>query len=181
MKIGHKIKELRTRQRLTLKELAKKTGLTISFLSQLERDIVSPSISSVEKIASTLNTKISYFFEERERKGLIFIKKDAGKKFFSEKKKVSWEILVPDFFSIKMKPKLFTLKPGAEFTKELICPEGERFGMVLKGKIEFLCGEEKFVFEEGDSIYCAYSQKIQRAKNIGKTKANFLWIVLMSF
>ncbi len=50
MKIGQRINDLRLRQKLTLKELSKKTGLTASFLSQVERALASPSVSSLEKI-----------------------------------------------------------------------------------------------------------------------------------
>ena len=49
--------------------------------------------------------------------------------------------------------------------------------MVLKGKLEFLCDKENLIFEEGDSIYCACAQNIQKAKNIGETEAKLLWIV----
>mgnify|MGYP001605049467 FL=1 len=68
MKIGYRIKDLRTQQRVTLKELAKGTGLTASFLSQLERNLASPSVASLEKIAGALNTKVSNFFEKEEKK-----------------------------------------------------------------------------------------------------------------
>ena len=60
MKIGQRINDLRLRQKVTLKELSKKTGLTASFLSQVERALASPSVSSLEKIAHAL--KKSGFF-----------------------------------------------------------------------------------------------------------------------
>lgn len=178
MEIGSRIKNLRINQRITLKELAKKTGLTTSFLSQIERNITSPSIGSLEKIAQALNTKIGYFFEREEKKELIFIKKSAGKKFID--KGISFETLAAGFLNIKMQPQIFTLETGAELTKELITPLGEKFGMVLRGRIEFLYGEEKLIFEEGDSIYCAYSQNFQKLTNIGDTEAKLLWIIFVS-
>jgi len=177
MKIGTKIKELRIRQRVTLKDLAKKTGLTTSFLSQLERDLTSPSISSLEKIAGALNTKVGYFFEREEGKELIFIKKGVGKKAIDKEKNISCETLASGMLNIKMQPQVFTLGDDAELTKELMYPEGEKFGMVLKGKVELLCDSEKLTFEEGDSIYCASTQKPHRAINVGETEAKLLWIV----
>lgn len=179
MKIGYRVKDLRNRQRVTLKELAKKTGLTTSFLSQLERDLTSPSISSLERIAEALNTKVGYFFEREETKELIFVKKGIGKKFIDKDKKIASESLASGLLNIKMQPSIFTLGTDAELTKELIQPGGEKFGIVLKGRIEFLCNEEKFIFEEGDSIYCAYSQKPQRITNIGQTEAKLLWVVFV--
>lgn len=176
MKIGYKIKDLRIRQRVTLRELAKKTGLTTSFLSQLERDLTSPSVSSLEKIASALNIQTGYFFEREEGKELIFIKKGLGKKAVDKEKNISCEALASGFLNIKMHPRIFTLGVGAELTNELIYPEGEKFGMVLKGRIEFICGEEKLIFEEGDSIYCFYTSRLKKVANADETAAKFLWI-----
>ena len=176
MKIGYRIKDLRNRQRVTLKELAEKTGLTTSFLSQLERDLASPSVSSLEKIAEALNTRVGYFFGREEEKELIFVKRGFGKKVIDEKKNISCETLASGFLNIKTQPQVFTLGIGTELTKELMYPQGEKFGMVLKGKVELLCDSEKFTLEEGDSIYCAYTQKLQGIKNIGSTETKFLWI-----
>lgn len=174
MKIGIRIRDLRIQQRITLKELAKKTGLTTSFLSQLERDLASPSVSSLEKIAEALNTKIGYFFEREEGKELIFVKKGMGKKLIDEK--ISYETLASGFLNIKMQPQVFTLGVGAELIKELIYPEGEKFGMALKGKVEVLCNSERLTLEEGDSIYCAFTLKFQGIVNIGENEAKFLWV-----
>ncbi len=176
MKIGYRIKDLRIQQRITLKDLAKKTGLTTSFLSQLERDLTSPSVGSLEKIAEALNTKVGHFFEREEAKELIFIKKGIGKRIIDKEKGISCETLASGILNIKMQPQVFTLGAGSELTKELMYPEGEKFGMVLKGKVELLCDSEKFTLEEGDSIYCAYTQKPQGIKNIGSTETKFLWI-----
>ena len=179
MKIGYRIKDLRIHQRITLKELAKKTGLTTSFFSQLERDLVSPSVSSLEKIAEALNTKVGNFFEGEERKDLVFIKKGMGKKSVDKEKNISAETLAWGFLNIKMQPHIFTLGTGAELIKELSYTGGEKFGMALKGKIELFCNEEKVIFEEGDSIYCTYTQRPLKVTNIGETEAKLLWIVFV--
>jgi len=179
MKIGSRIKDLRIQQRITLKELAKKTGLTTSFLSQLERDLTSPSVGSLEKIAEALNTKVGYFFEMEEQKELVFVKKGMGKKLLDndKEKHISSETLASGLLNIKMQPFIFILGVGAELTRELIYPATEKFGMVLKGRLELHCDEEKMTFEEGDSIYCAYTQKLQKVRNIGETEARLFWIV----
>ena len=69
MDIGPKIKRLRIRNGLTLEELASRCELTKGFLSQLERDLASPSIATLEDILEALGTSLSEFFqEEREEK-----------------------------------------------------------------------------------------------------------------
>lgn len=177
MKIGIRIKDLRIQRRTTRQELAEKTGLTTSFLSQLERDLTSPSVSSLEKIAQALNTKAGYFFEREEGKELIFIKKGAGKKVIDKQQNIFCETLASGLLNIRMVPQVFTLGIGAELTKELIDPVGEKLGMVLKGKIELLCDSEKLILEEGDSVYCASTRKLKRMITVGEAEAKFFWIV----
>ena len=179
MKIGARVKDLRVHQRITLNELAKKTGLTTSFLSQLERDIASPSVSSLEKIAEALNTKIGYFFEREEGKELIFIKKGMDKKVIDREKNISCEKLASGLLNIKMQPQVFTLGIGAELPKDTILPLGEKFGLVLKGRVELLCNSEKLTLEEGDSIYCVHTQKLEKMKNIAETEAKILLVIFM--
>ncbi|MEW6087807.1 MAG: XRE family transcriptional regulator [bacterium] len=177
MKIGKVLREFRARERLTLNDLAQRTGLTTSFLSQVERDLASPSVSSLEKVAEALNTKVSCLFEGMETRGLIFIKKGSHKIPVVEKNKIICESLAPNFLNIKMQPHIFTLGAGAELQKELVYPEGEKFGMILNGRIEFICQDEKFIFRTGDSFYCAYAQKVRKAINIGKKEAKLFWII----
>ncbi len=180
MKIGARIKNLRISQRVTLKDLARKTGLTTSFFSQLERDLTSPSVKSLEKIAEALNTKVSYFFfEKAEKEGCVFIKKGLGKKAIDKEKNIASETLASGLLNIKMEPIIFTLGIGAELSKELMYPAGERFGMVLNGRIEFFLDGERYVFEEGDSIYCTYPRIPQRVKNVGEREAKLLWIMFI--
>ena len=136
----------------------------------------SPSISSLEKIAQALNTTVGYFFEKEERKGLVFIKKGMGKKSVDKERRISSESLSSGLLNIKIEPFVFTLGISAELTKEVAYPEGEKFGMVMNGKIELSCGDEQFILEEGDSIYCGFTQRIKKVVNVGEAEAKFLWI-----
>ena len=157
MKIGYRIKDLRTRQRITLKQLARKTGLTTSFLSQLERDLTSPSINSLEKIAEAMGMKVGYFFEDEDRKELIFVKRcvDQDKNTVGKEKKVFCETLASGFLNIKMHPQIFTMAVGSELVKELDFASKEKFGIVLDGKVELLCNlEENNSFLPRSQRYC---------------------------
>ena len=64
MDIGKKIRELRTANDLTLEELASRSELTKGFLSQVERNLTSPSISTLEDIMEALGTDLSQFFQQ---------------------------------------------------------------------------------------------------------------------
>lgn len=176
MKMGQRINDLRLRQKVTLKELSKKTGLTTSFLSQVERALASPSVSSLEKIANALNTRTGYFFNGGENKKLFFVRKGINRRALHKDKKVVCDTLASGFLNVNVQPHVFNMVPGSELAAELTHPDGDKFGMVLKGRMEFLCDQEKLIFEEGDSIYCTCAQRIQKAKNIGDGESKLLWI-----
>ncbi len=72
MNIGNKIKELRISNDLTLQELASRSELTKGFLSQVERNLTSPSISTLEDILEALGTNLSEFFQEDKDEQIVF-------------------------------------------------------------------------------------------------------------
>ena len=76
MDIGAKIKRLRLSNQLTLEELANRSELTKGFLSQLERDLTSPSIATLENILEALGTNLKDFFSEDEDEQIVFSKDD---------------------------------------------------------------------------------------------------------
>ncbi len=176
MKIGPRIKQIRLERKTTLNEIAKKTGLTTSFLSQLERDLTSPSVVSLEKIAYALRVRIADFFQEGDQRDLLIIRKKAGKRQAAKKGDSFIETLASGVFDVNMNSQLFSLGPETALSQELTSFKGERFLMVLKGEIEFYTGKEKFLFEEGDSVYCAFSKSPTRIVNNKKTEAKVLYI-----
>ena len=76
MNIGAKIKRLRLTNGLTLEELANRSELTKGFLSQLERDLTSPSVATLEDILEALGTNLKEFFAEEEDEQIVFGKND---------------------------------------------------------------------------------------------------------
>ena len=76
MEIGQKIKRLRIQKGLTLEELASRSELTKGFLSQLERDLTSPSIATLNDIVEALGSSLSEFFKDEKQEQLVFRKKD---------------------------------------------------------------------------------------------------------
>jgi transcriptional regulator with XRE-family HTH domain len=181
MKIGYRIKNLRKRERMTLKALAKKTRLTTSFLSQLERDLTSPSIGSLEKIANALNVKVVDFFQDRETEELIFVRKETSRRVIDKKRKILIQTLASGFFDINMQSRLFILDIGSRLTKEHIPSQGEKFIFILKGAIKLIYDKKEILCKDGDSIYCAYSYKPQALINVGKTKVKLLYISFIRF
>lgn len=177
MTLGERIRRLRTQRDLTLEKLAQGTGLTISFLSQVERDAVSPSVESLQKIAKALRTKVGAFFEEDERKELTLVRRAERRRSVDEATHSIIETLASGLLNISMEPRFYTLDVGGEIGEELSAHGAEAFGLVLEGKVEVVRGKkERLAMEKGDSMYVRYPQPHQ-ILNAGSQKAELLWIV----
>ena len=121
MDIGKKIKELRLQNDLTLEDLASRSELTKGFLSQLERNLTSPSISTLEDILEALGTNLSEFFHEEEEEQIVFTTKD----FFVDKRdeyQIEW--IIPNAQKNEMEPILLTLEPHGT-SHEMVSHLGE--------------------------------------------------------
>ncbi|MBU4312409.1 MAG: XRE family transcriptional regulator [Candidatus Omnitrophica bacterium] len=175
IRLGFKIRDIRNSKRITLQELANVTKLTTSFISQMERGIVSPSIDSLRKIAQALGVSVGGFFEE-DLKEFTFIRKDKAPKVIDKETKSSYETLVSDLLGVKMKPLMIRLQKGGEIKKELLLEEGDAFVKVMGGNIEIVCDKEKFVLNKGDSLYCKGQKRPQKIINSGDKETVLLWV-----
>ena len=108
MDIGKKVRQLRLQNDLTLEDLASRSELTKGFLSQLERDLTSPSISTLEDILEALGTNLSEFFHEEEEEQIVFTNKDF---FVHTQDEYQIEWIVPNAQKNEMEPILLTLPP----------------------------------------------------------------------
>lgn len=173
MDIGHRMKELRIQYGLTQQELADRSELSKGFISQLERNLTSPSISTLLDIIQCLGTTPAEFFADEEPEQLVFKQEDYFEKedeaLHSTKK---W--LVPNAQKNAMEPVLMTLRPGG--SSEVHLPhEAEEFGYVLKGTIKLFHGSGSFVVHQGESFYFIAGKK-HYIENFGSREASILWI-----
>ena len=176
MTLGERIRRIRTQRELTLEKVAQGTGLTISFLSQVERDAVSPSVESLQKIARALGTRVGAFFEEEERKELTLVRKAQRPRLVDEKARSKIETLASGLLNIRMEPRLVTLEVGGEMREERGARDTEAFGLVLEGKVEVVRGkEERLLLEKGDSVYVK-NPRPYTIVNVGPEKAEVVWI-----
>jgi len=175
IKLGFKIRNIRNSKRTTLQELANITELTTSFISQVERGIVSPSIDSLKRIAHALGVGVGEFFKE-DLKEFTFVRKDKAPKTMDNKTKSSYEILVSDLLGVSMKPLIIRLQKGGEARRELLVEEGDAFIMVIEGGIKLVFEKEEFVLSKEDSFYCKGQKRPQKIANAGDKEAVLLWV-----
>lgn len=171
MEIGKKIKRLRIQKGLTLEELASRSELTKGFLSQLERDLTSPSIATLNDIVEALGSTLGDFFKEEKREQLVFRKKDF---FVDERENCTINWIVPNTQKNEMEPILLELPQGGE-SFAMAPHSGEEFGYVLEGTVILLTGEERNIVHKGETFYLSGKQG-HYLKNEKKTTAKVLWI-----
>ncbi|MBQ0041724.1 MAG: cupin domain-containing protein [Lachnospiraceae bacterium] len=151
MNIGNKIKQLRMQLGLTQEELADRAELSKGFISQLERDLTSPSIATLVDILQCLGTDLKSFFADSEDNQVVFHKGDYFEKKDCElKNTIEW--IIPNAQKNMMEPIRLTLEAGGS-TYPDNPHEGEEFGYVLSGTVEIVVGKRKFKASKGESFY----------------------------
>lgn len=172
MEIGPKIKRLRTQLGLTQEELANRCELSKGFISQLERDLTSPSITTLIDILECLGTSPRAFFsDDRERK-CVYARDDMFELDDEEHGHITW--LVPNAQKNEMEPILVALAAG-QSTQKQDPHEGEEFGYVLCGSVSLHMGGVKYRVKAGES-FCIHPSSVHWLENAGKTNAKILWI-----
>ena len=171
MDIGGKIKQLRTQKGLTLEELASRSELTKGFLSQLERNLTSPSIDSLDDILEALGTNLADFFQEDKVEQYVFREPDF---FIDEREDCTVHWIVPNTQKNRMEPILLTLPEGGKSFK--VAPHsGEEFGYVVDGTVTLACDGQRSVLRRGETFYL-HGQTFHTLKNESRNPAHILWV-----
>lgn len=171
MNIGPKIRELRLKNGLTLEELASRSELTKGFLSQLERDLTSPSIATLEDILEALGTDLSNFFQEEKNEQIVFKEADF---FVDEREGSIVEWIVPNAQKNEMEPIILTLLPK-EKSQEMTGFDGEEFGYVLQGSIQLIMAKKVYKVNKGETFYLSGNQTHYLFNNTNR-EAKILWV-----
>lgn len=171
MNLGAKIKARRQRLGLTQSELADRAELSKGFISQLERDLTSPSLATLTDILECLGTDLKEFFSESGSERVAFSKSDLFEKTDGDKS-ILW--LLPDAQKRSMEPILMRLKPGCG-TDEDHPHEGEEFGYVLSGAVTLILGTKRYKIKKGGS-FCFATDVPHKIVNSGKKEAEVIWI-----
>lgn len=151
IEVSDKIRSKRTEQKLTLKGLSEKTGLSVSFLSQVERGSSSLAITSLKKIADALETPITQFFEGLTNHNYS-VKSTDHKPFRIEGSSAEYVRLGGSFTGKALEPLHVTLSPGKPQDKVFSHP-GEEFYYVLEGVVLFTVDGKEYILKVGDSIH----------------------------
>ena len=169
--LGEKIRQKRNEKGMSMKELAEQTGLSPGFISQVERDLAEPSITSLRKISVALEVAIFHFFVDKESEGRV-VRKNSRQKIRFPESQVVYELLSPDL-NRQMETFMGTLEPGGATSSEQMAHPGEEVIYVLEGEMFITIGSEDYTLTEGDTIYY-YGTVPHLIKNPGISTMKFL-------
>ncbi len=176
-KFGEKLRKVRERKGLTLKEVARKANVSESLISQIERDKISPAIDTLLKISDVLDIDIDYIFSDfkKERNVILVRKEEAGK---IVQNNVIYHQLsrTSNDEEHSIEAYIIEIKAGGEKGSLEYGHPGKELGYIIEGKGEITIGPKTYILNEGDSI--SFPSSIPHVlKNTGKGTLKAFWVV----
>ncbi len=150
MKIGKQIRERRNEVGLSLRDLGKLAGVTASFLSQVENDQVSPSLSSLQSIATALNVPMFSLLNDSPNGNVV--RAAECRRLAFEESNISYDLLTADF-SRQMMAYRIQIEPFARRVAQKLAKPTEQWMHVIQGRLQIMIGAETYHLEVGDTVY----------------------------
>lgn len=171
MELGTKIKRLRLQNNLTQEELADRCELTKGYISQLENELTSPSITTLEDILNALGTTFADFFKDEKEEKVVFTEAEFIEKWRTRTKSNG---LCQTAQKNEMEPIRVTVEPHTTLEED-VPHEGEEFGYVISGRVWLHIGQAAYCVKKGEVFYFT-SDKPHRLENRTNEKAVVLWV-----
>jgi len=186
MELGENLKAARLKKKITLKELSKRSKVSTSQLSQIERNVSIPTVTNLLKIAEALNINIADIVpQQKDDNGIPSSRKDStklpaiGVVRKGERKKIVlptgcwYELLSPD---LQHKLEFIYIYHPIGTKIDIPSHEGEECGLVLEGTYKGIIGGQEIILEAGDSIY--YNSTIPHTwEAIGDKEMRAIWVI----
>ena len=179
MKIGRRIKNLRLKKGLTQEELGERTDLTKGYISQIERDLSSPSIETFFDILEVLGCAPKDFFDDEEQEQKVVYGEEDRTEFVDEERGYRIQWLVPESNENEMEPILITLEKGGTF-KTFEPSLADTFAYVLKGSIRVSLGHRHYHAKAGETVYYQASEE-HRISNDNDGPSDLLLVATDSY
>lgn len=168
--MGKQLRQLRLQRRFSLAQVAESVGISVGFLSALERSQMSASVGTLRRLAGFYKTNILDFFQPAARRSCL-VSTDQ-RKVLEAGPGVRMELLA--WGNTAMEPHLFRIAPQAG-SGDSYTHEGEEFLYVLRGKLHIWLEEKEYRLKAGDSFYFE-SSSAHRWRNPGRSESVILWV-----
>jgi transcriptional regulator with XRE-family HTH domain len=175
--IGEQIRELRRIKRLTLFQLAESVGVSVGYLSQIERNRSKLPIGTLRKICDALGVHMSWFFPtgdkgaESERNFIVRAPNRRRMSFTGLG--INEELLSPNLAG-PLELLMSTIEPGADSGE--YSHDGAEAGVVVAGAMELWVNGQYFLLETGDSFSFSSTER-HRCRNPGETPTKVVWVI----
>jgi transcriptional regulator with XRE-family HTH domain len=177
-RFGEKLRGVRERKKLTLREVAGRAGLSESLVSQIERNKVSPSIDTLLRIIDILEIDLDDLLRDLKRdRDVNLVRADKGSRLTVEGtvyQRLSRTTTARREGQIEAY--LLSVPPGGKSGSRNFGHPGEELGYILKGRGEITVGGRAFALAEGDSISFP-ADSPHELRNTGKTPLKAVWVV----
>jgi transcriptional regulator with XRE-family HTH domain len=185
--VGEKIRQIREMKKVSLEELAERSGMEIAMIQRIEEEKNVPSLAPLIKIARALGVRLGTFLDDSDSYGPVVVRSGEyhkGARFTSQSSETREHL---NFFSLaydkagrNMEPFIVDIEPGLKSDYMLSSHEGEEFIYVLEGEIEINYGKEVYKLAKGDSIYLD-SIVLHNVHSANKNTARILAVVYAPF
>lgn len=177
-KFGEKLRTVRERKKLTLKDVAGKARVSESLISQIERNKVSPSIDTLLLVADVLEIDYEYLFSDYRQKRKVSIVRSSDRDCINRNKMTIQQLSLPGDGAAEHDIEAFLLQieAGGEKGDREYGHSGWEFGVILTGQAQFIYGNQTYELGTGDSI--SFTSDIPHLfKNSGDGILEAIWVV----
>ncbi len=150
LSIGTKLRAIRDERNLSQRELANRAGISPNAISLIERDENSPSVATLQSLATALNIKMSYFFDDDAPQTVLHVK--AGARPTIASKGVKIEGIGGELRRQEMEPFRITLEPQSHSGDRQVVHTGHEFVYCLQGRVEYIIDGDIYQLEAGDFL-----------------------------
>jgi transcriptional regulator with XRE-family HTH domain len=171
--LGKKIRKRRRAMDMTLQQVSERVGLSIGFLSQIERGASTPSLASLCNIAEALGTSVDAFVKAPPRATGAVSRPGEREAFSLGDARRTYELLGAGFADARLHPTLVRRPPG--HVSEIMHNEGEDFVYIIEGCILLEVGGERHILNKGDSMHFQ-SHLPHRSATLGNETTLELWV-----
>lgn len=175
LNIGGKLQAARMAQGITIRELAKLSGVTSSMLSQIERGIANPSIKTLKDIAEALKMPLYLFFKMEETDDII-VRRDKRRIIgYPDEGGMSYSLLTPGIMG-NIEFCLMEIPAGSDMASKAQSHIGEEVAYVLEGPVDIMIDQNTYTLETGDALRIA-PQSVHRWLNHKEHSAQIIFAI----
>ncbi len=179
LELGLRLKDLRSQKGLSQTELARLVGVTPSTISQVESNLIYPSLPALVKMAEVLSVEVSSFFSSqgREENPVVFPAAGAISRELADlpAEVVRASSLTPRDFKRRAEPFIIEVAPKQTLTSHFFTHKGEELGYLLAGRLQLKVGRAMYTARAGDLVYLT-SDTPSLWSNPGRSPARLLWL-----